>query len=82
MVVDMATVDGRLQPGVPRPLFEGDFGGGVVGYTYGDAGLSWLDAAADGEAFVLRQQTVGALQTNAIIIFNWFEELKRLVPVR
>jgi len=67
---------------VPRTLFEGAFSGGVVGYPYGDSGLSWFDAAADGETFVLRQQAAGASQTNAIIVFNWFEELKRLVPVR
>ncbi len=82
MVVDMPIVDGRLQPGVPRTLFEGDFSGGVVGYPWDDSGLTWFDAAADGETFVLRQQATGASQTNAIIIFNWFEELKRLVPVR
>jgi len=82
MVVDMAIVDGGLRPGVPRTLFEGDFSGGVVGYPYGESGLTWFDAAADGETFVLRQQAAGASQTNAIIIFNWFEELKRLVPVR
>jgi serine/threonine-protein kinase len=82
MVVDMAIVDGRLQPAVPRTLFEGDFSGGVVGFPWAESGLSWFDAAADGETFVLRQETVGASQTNAIIVFNWFEELKRLAPVR
>ena len=31
-------------------------------------------------AFVLQQAGGDSFQTNAIIVFNWFEELERLVP--
>jgi len=81
MAVDMAVVDGRLRPGVPQPLVEGSFFGGLPGYEFGDAGLENFTAARDGKAFVLQQAYGGRTQTNAVIVFNWFEELRRRVSV-
>jgi serine/threonine-protein kinase len=80
MVVDLEIVDGGLRPGAPRTLFEGDFAGTVVGFPFQRAGLQSFDAARDGETFVLSRSSAGARQATATIIFNWFEELERLVP--
>jgi len=79
-VVDMNVEDGRLQPGLPQLLFEGTFVGGPVGYPYRGEGLLNFEAAGDGDTFVLQQSEAGSAQTKAIIVFNWFDELKRLVP--
>jgi eukaryotic-like serine/threonine-protein kinase len=81
MAVDMAVVDGRLRPGVPRPLFEGSFYGGLTGYEYGNAGLENFTASRDGKTFVLQQTYDGSTQQDAVIVFNWFQELQRLAPV-
>jgi tricorn protease-like protein len=81
--VDLEVVDGRLRPGAPQPLFEGPYFGGPVGYEYGDAGLTNFDAGGDGATFVMQQVVGGApAQTSAVVVFNWFDELKRLVPTR
>jgi serine/threonine-protein kinase len=80
MVVDLEIVDGELRPGDPRALFEGDFDGTVVGFPFRGHGLLSFDAAGDGETFVLSRSDAGARQTTATIVFNWFEELERLVP--
>ncbi len=81
MVVDLEIVDGRLRPGAPRSLFEGAFFGDVMGFPYEDTGLTNLDAAGDGETFVLQQAPgAGGSQASAVIVFNWFAELERLVP--
>jgi serine/threonine-protein kinase len=79
-VVDLEIVDRELRPRPPRALFEGDFAGTVVGLPFRGHGLLSFDAAGDGEIFVLSRSDAGTRQTTATIVFNWFEELERLVP--
>ena len=42
------------------------------------------DMAPDGRFFIIRPQeeTGGAAVSNMIVVQNWFEELKRLVPTK
>ena len=58
------------------------------GYFTNPAGLSarMYDIAPDGERFLMIKNPPGADQTaasaNLVVVQNWFEELKRLVPVK
>jgi serine/threonine-protein kinase len=73
MAVEISTM-GASKAGTPRTLFEGRFlrsSNGVAGY----------DVAADGR-FLMVQPLHPDPPTNQIhVVLNWFEELKRLVPV-
>ena len=69
MAVDVATVGAQISFGKPRLLFERP------------AGRGDYDVSPDGENFVMiepRESYAGP--TRLSFIFNWTEELKRLVP--
>ncbi len=63
-------------PGTPEVLFEGAYATGV-GRSY--------DVAPDGQRFLMITVGAGTEDTSAppslILVQNWHEELKRLVPV-
>ncbi len=65
-----------FRAGNPIRLFSGWYFAGVSGRTY--------DATPDGQRFLMiKNKTTGPAATNRIIVVeNWFEELKRLVPTR
>ena len=63
---------GSLTIGEPQVLWQNDRW--TPPYTY--------DVAADGETFIVALTTGDAEPAKPIIVQNWFEELKRLVPVR
>ncbi len=75
MEVDPA--DLNVQGDTPTRLFQGPYfasGPGNVFRTY--------DVSADGERFVMiRISDSGSLDEELIAVENWFEELKRLVPI-
>ncbi len=63
-------------PGAAEEVFGGYYapGGGAVGRTY--------DVSPDGERFLMIKES-GSDETSStefILVLNWFEELKRLVP--
>ena len=58
-------------PGRPRELFVGPNLGGLKYYR------SW-DIHPDGNRFIAVEQSVGL--TEILIVENWLDELKRLVP--
>lgn len=67
--------------GTPTKVFEGRYfqGGGAAagfGRTY--------DVSPDGHRFLMIKPGGGSDQTAAlarlVVVFNWFEEVKRLVP--
>ncbi len=64
----------ELSVGTPRLLFEGRF----------LPGPSWAprnyDISPDGQRFLMIQREQDLVPTEIIVILNWFEELKRLVP--
>lgn len=73
----MMVVDVTLQPsfaaGKPRVLFEDPYMGQINGRNY--------DVAPDGQRFLMVQPSEQpATQVN--VVLNWFEDLKRRVPVQ
>jgi len=75
MAVDISVSGERIVRGAPRPLFDARFStpGPSRGY----------DVTQDGQRFLLVQLTDPPSQSPAelILVTNWFDELKRLVPV-
>ena len=71
MAVDITT-DPELEAGNPRLLFEGRF------RTFGS--LANFDVTPDGRRFVMIQEGP-EVRTQFNVVLNWFDELKRLVPV-
>ncbi len=58
-------------PGNAEEVFGGYYATGVPGRTY--------DISPDGERFLMIKEG-GSDSTEFILVQNWFEELKRLVP--
>jgi hypothetical protein len=74
MAVDIAG-DSALRAGTPHMLFEGKYEKVRVGRNY--------DVTPDGQRFLMIKSGTGSGQTAQInVVMNWFEELKRRVPVR
>ena len=72
MVVPVESTESTLKTGPEKVLFETPFTGldrGGIGY----------DVAPDGQHFVMLQFPV-ATSSHVNVVFNWFEELKRLMP--
>jgi len=68
-----------FRPGSPEMLFDGPFwdGGGAV------AGPDVFDVSLDGQRFLMIMDVAAGAeseQPEIVIVQNWFEELKRLVP--
>ncbi|MEE8373330.1 MAG: hypothetical protein V3R87_06430, partial [Dehalococcoidia bacterium] len=64
----------ELSVGTPRTLFEGRF------LALGDEVGSTYDISPDGQRFLMIKREQDLVPTELIVILNWFEELKRLVP--
>ena len=68
-----------FRAGNPEPLFQGT-------YQVGDLRFWPFDIAPDGERFLMLKRGAtpaddAAASPELVVVFNWFEELKRLVPV-
>jgi hypothetical protein len=74
--VDVRT-DGGFAPGKPRLLFEKPECGG--GYP-----LRAYDLSPDGQRFLMvkDEQRKPSPVTEMVLVQNWFEELKRLAPLK
>jgi serine/threonine-protein kinase len=75
LAVSMQYGASSLEPGAPRVLFE-------VGMTPIVAGDQSYDVSPDGRFFVIRNegnQEEGSAPT-LVLVQNWFDELRRLVP--
>jgi serine/threonine-protein kinase len=65
----------QLQLGEPRQLFDGPY------YRSGDLGASPYGVSPDGSSFLMVGFEEDPLSAQELIlVLNWFEELKRLVP--
>ena len=65
----------ELSVGTPRLLFEGRFlGAGPLHLRRS------YDVSSDGQRFLMIQREQDLVPTEIVVILNWFEELKRLVP--
>jgi serine/threonine-protein kinase len=75
MAVPMRTAKG-IQPGNPVKLFSGPYYTALFGRTY--------DVTPDGRRFLMVKTTSQTVTETAriIVVENWFEELKRKVPVK
>ena len=67
-----------LRAGNPTPLFTGPYRSAELGLgrppTY--------DVSADGQRLLMiSERTTGSEEADIVLVQNWFEELKRLVPV-
>jgi hypothetical protein len=71
MVVPIGTSP-AFSAGVPQLLFQGDYLN-VSGLEYG--------VSPDGKRFLVLQPADTSPPTELRVVVNWFEELKRLVPV-
>jgi Tol biopolymer transport system component len=76
MVVDIAT-DPVFAVGKPTLLFTGD-------YLHSSTGDPNYDVSRDGRRFLMIQPGArdNATPTEIIVVVNWFDELKRLVPTK
>jgi len=66
----------ELSVGTPRLLFEGRF----LPVLSGDDPGGSYDISPDGQRFLMIQREQDLVPTEIIVVLNWFEELKRLVP--
>ena len=69
------TTDPSFKLGIPRPLFDGNY---LSSTTVG--GGAEYDVSRDGTRFLMIRREPGSIPTRIHIVFNWFEELERLVP--
>ena len=65
--------------GNPTKLFEGPYRPGMSARAY--------DISKDGQRFLMIKEVQGTAEAptslmNMVVVLNWFEELKRLVPVK
>ena len=74
MAVPIAT-EPTFTAGSPKELFKG---------RYFDGGGHYYDVARDGQRFLMlkERESTGAATQPIILVENWFEELKRLVPTK
>ena len=73
LAVDIRTAP-DFAPGVPRPLFDGDYV-----HTLANRAREY-DVSPDGQRFLMIRREPEAIPTHINVVFNWTEELKRLVP--
>ena len=71
-VVDVETEAG-FTAGSPRTLFEASYQ-----FGFAEVGMPGYDVSLDGQQFLMVRRSAAA---GYIVVENWFEELKRLVPV-
>ena len=76
MAVTISEKGERLEPGTPTLLFEGRFAVSTV--SGGDA---WYDVSPDGKHFImLKTEDAPNGGAKFIVVQDWINELKRLVP--
>jgi len=68
--------EGEFRAAEARTLFEGPYFRGPTGRTY--------DVSPDGKRFLMIRSAAGVSETRPqmVVVLNWMEELKRLVPIR
>ena len=72
--------DGDLTVGTPERLFDA---AAYVGFEIGAPG-AWYDVTADGQRFLMLRPVddTASSPPQLILVQNWFDELRRLVPVK
>jgi len=75
LAVDVTTDPTFKLVGIPRPLFTGNYHSST---TY--HGGAEYDVSLDGTRFLMIRREPASIPTRIHIVFNWFEELERLMP--
>jgi Tol biopolymer transport system component len=77
MVVSIQAQGQTVSRGSPRVLFEGQY------VSHSDPpGVQYYDISPDGKRFLMMKEGDPAdTQSQINVVLNWFEELKRLVPI-
>jgi len=76
MVVSIQTQGQTLTAGSPQVLFEGQY----VSHSV-PQGFQYYDVSPDGKQFLMLKEETVQQQGQINVVLNWFEELKRLVPI-
>lgn len=85
MSVAVDTAGGSFQGGTPRPLFTGNFVGGIEGLQVDQFVFGDYDVTADGSRFIMFPRPPGANNENQeliTLVTDWFTELRRLTGSR
>ncbi len=72
--------NGTLLMAVPVDTSGDQLGAGVPYAVFDEPALEVADVAADGRFLAMRRPEMAPAPASLIVISNWFEELKRLVP--
>jgi len=75
MMVTSVQTEATFSAGRPRVLFEGSYETGPF-----NPGFQYYDISPDGQRFLMIK--AGEVGTPINVVLNWFEELKRLVPIQ
>ncbi len=77
MAIDVSTEGGTVSLGTPRQLFDGNYSASV-----GVTGGRQYHVGQDGRFLMLKETSGGDGEnpTQIVLVQNWLEELKRLVP--
>ena len=76
MMAVPVTTQPTFSAGHPSMLFEGEY----LASPFPATGVTY-DVTADGQRFLMVKETPQASDIKINVVANWFEELKRLVPV-
>ena len=71
------TAASSFEPGIPRPLFDGNYL-----FPRGQNNPREYDVSPDGKRFLMVRREPGSTPTRINLVFNWLEELERLVPTQ
>lgn len=74
LAVDIGAAS-SFEPGIPRTLFDGNY---LFPATPGD--MREYDISPDGKQFLMVRREPSSIPTRINVVFNWLEELERLVP--
>lgn len=72
LAVDIGAAS-SFEPGIPRPLFDGN-------YLFSTQDTREYDISRDGKQFLMVRREPSSIPTRINVVFNWLEELERLVP--
>ena len=74
MSVKILATTPELRTGVPQQLFEGGF------FEYQTSVPRTYDVTPTGEFLMIQPLADSGARPEIVMVLNWFEELKRLVP--
>ena len=74
LAVDIGAAS-SFEPGIPRPLFDGNYLVPPMSQSTRE-----YDISRDGKQFLMVRREPSSIPTRINVVFNWLEELERLVP--